>query len=215
MIRRPRNRSVDFGPKPTRALSEFVAVNARYPSQWLSVAILAGAAAVGYELAGPQGILEGLAVGAIIVWVLLPLWQRASQQGRSVLNELNRMRRSVGLENALSNEQIAALEPAARQWERIENAMLSTAWRGQPDWRGRVSEAARVQMERYLVAVLRNRPSDDNQRLVILANAVDRVTASMGAYPRPEFDASGVPVGLGQSEVAELDKILKEIDSLV
>ncbi len=202
-------RAVDFGSDATRALSQFVAVNARpvrMPSA-LGLAILGLVLGFSFDrswLLAAIGAATGFGIGMILI-----------PGPVGIVEQLDRQRRAIGLDQALANDQIAVLEPAARFWEAIDNAMQSTAWRAQRSLASSVSGAALELMRQILVDELRGRSAVGSRAMLReMARRVEAVSAAMGAYSRTDFDSSGVALGEGLPGVAALSDLLAEIEAL-
>lgn len=197
----------DFGPRPGRALSQFVAVTAS-PKRSVVGPVLAFVFFIVAAAVTHEWILWIASAGVgLLLGLLLP------NHPVGTIEHLDQQRRLIGLDRALGPQKLALLEPAARRWEQIDNAMQSEGWKAQEDLRGRVMRASQFEMSRIITQVMRDRSGQVNAgALKDLANAVDAVTAAMGAYERPEFDSTGAPLGAGLPAVADLEKLLDAIE---
>jgi hypothetical protein len=147
-------------------------------------------------------------------WVLLGLAFLASLtqskvlygQSRSrLIRQLDDVRRSVGLDDAILPESLEFLEASAQHWERIEHSLQSRFWVGEQDLRARVYSAAHSAMENILVlecgSSAETGMTDEQADRAIaeavnnLRNLADRVDATANAittYPREDFESNGV-----------------------
>jgi hypothetical protein len=203
-----------IGPQRSRALSAFVAVASdrrvltpvRGP---VTVLLMVGGASIGYLYGTWTGLCLGLAVGLMPGPVLAGL-------SRSFVSErvrwLDRRRRWVGLDRTLSSDLLALLESAAEDWERIDNAMQSQAWKQQSAFAPRVAEASEMVMGSLIEEALDGREPKGALTLRQLASCVDAVSAAMGGYERPQFDSPGVAIDTGIPQVADLELLLRTIE---
>jgi hypothetical protein len=176
----------------------------------LTISLVVGGGLFGYL----YWLWYGVAVGVVTGLLLGPFAAAASRPATpDQMRWLDRRRKWIGLDQSLSEDQLARLESAAQDWERIDNAMESEAWRSQPRLAARTARGAEDLMSRLIERALAGQGSDEAGMLRELAGRVDAVTGSMGAYGRPMFDSSGVVVGTGLPAVSELELMLSAIGS--
>lgn len=147
-------------------------------------------------------------------WVLLGLAFLASLtqskflygQSRSrLIRQLDDVRRSVGLDQAILPESLEFLESSAQQWERIEHSLQSHVWREQDRLRSRIFKAAHVAMENIVIlecgSSAESGMADDQAdfaleesvtNLRFLADQLDATSNALTTYPREGFDSNGV-----------------------
>lgn len=215
-MRQIRSIAIGAGPHQSRALSVFVSLAAsRLPrNEFRYVLPVAGSivgAAVGVILRPNTLPLDGAVLGLIVGLIGASFYFRRNPDP---ILWLEQRRKSIGLDRAISEAQLSFLEAAARDWERIDNALTSEAWRGQVAYHARVERIAEVAMLRVVDDVLQaGQDGPARGKLTQLANAVESVSAAMGAYERPEFDSSGAAIQVGVPAVMDLETLLRELES--
>lgn len=213
------NRSLVFSqpafPERSRGLTAFVAVatsrydreeartNRRRRALWGAVAVLL----VGYIFVNPvaTGWLElatrlALPVAGLLVILLLAPGIHIFSSPRAArrvatIRRMNRARHTVGLESELDPGLIARFEPIAREWERIENALQSSAWEADEPMRDRVDLVAIDALADLLALNMDGHPVDAGSvmhlrfaelalAVEVVTNELDRGAASMDAMLR-------------------------------
>ena len=143
-----------------------------------------------------------------------------------LIRQLDEVRRSVGLDDAILPESLEFLEAAAQQWERVEHSLQSHVWEGQDQVKARIDAVAHHTMENILVlecgtiteAGLSDLEADQTladmaANLSILADRVDATSAAMMTYPREHFDSTGVAATGVVPEMDSLEEILQTLGS--
>jgi len=147
--------------------------------------------------------------GCLGLALLATLTQDKLIYGKSrarLIRQLDEVRRSVGLDDAILPESLEFLEATAQQWERIEHALQTSAWREQELLRQRIDIAAHAAMEDIVVlecgstaeAGLTDQQADQtlaetSANLTWLADQVDATSTAISAYPREAHESNGMP----------------------
>lgn len=222
-------------PERSRALSIFVALAhrrlpllARLEGSIGAVAILLGlGVAATLFVQSPLGWLLCLAA---ISWGLISFWPRrpavgdiSRRQRTKAIQVLEGLRRSVGLDHAVDEGPLAAMEAPALHWERLDNALQASVWESQPDLHGRISAVAALVLEEIIVIELGLYTRDletlaeqdirvGRKSVVLerLADQAERVTNLLEAYPRDGGHGTGAPLPADLDEIRELENLLFE-----
>ena len=130
-----------------------------------------------------------------------------------MISDLNREKRAIGLDHALSPGQLLSLERCARRWERIENALSGAVWKSQPQLAERVERKA-FDCMLQLVAYATGKPGTPwearglAERLLAISRAMDTAAAALESYRRPTETTAGIPAGAAFHEVKALEALL-------
>jgi len=148
---------------------------------------------------GPKIVGLGLLllpVGGLVAW--LDQSKQPDDKAR-LLRQLDRSRSLIGLERAMTPGSLEMLEDAAADWERLDHALQTQAWRSQGDLRDQVAEAGHEAMERLVVLECGPVREGAEGRIAALRMALRDLTdraeamaAALDSYPRPDFDGNGV-----------------------
>ena len=237
---RPRVVRQIFAPVPaarSRCLASFVAIARqglpaafRYEPSHVLAAISAlllffGFLIESFARIGSALVMCGWGAAAIAAIALLFQDKIIYGQGRPrLIRQLDEVRKTVGLDEALLPESLEFLETTAQQWERIDHALQAQVWKQQEDLKSRIADAAHRAMEDILVlecgttfeAGLSDEEADQklsetSANLRILADTVDATAAAIMTYPRDSFESNGAsPEGVS-IELDDLESILQSL----
>lgn len=144
-----------------------------------------------------------------------------------LLRQLDEVRRTVGLDEALLPETLEFLESTALQWERIEHALGSTPWLNQLELRSRISSAAHRALEDIVVLECGSideaghsdgdaeaRIAETASGLRELADAVDAAESATLAYTVRSHDADREPANDLEAGVIALEGAVTRLEIL-
>ena len=146
--------------------------------------------------------------GLLIVAFLATISQDRLMHGKSrarLIRQLDEVRRSTGLDEAILPESLDFLETTAREWERIEHALEAEYWSLHDDLRRRIYRSAHGAMEDMVVLECGSTAEggladqDAEQTLTetaanlsLLADTVDAVGAAIMTYQREDHQFNGM-----------------------
>lgn len=237
---KPRTINMIFAPVPaakSRCLSAFVAIarqslpiTLRYePSHLLAlvgIILLILGFLTGGEFRLGKTIL-GAGWGFLIVAFLATISQDRLMQGKSrakLIRQLDEVRRSTGLDEAILPESLDFLEATAREWERIEHALEAEYWSLHDGLRRKIYRSAHGAMEDIVVLEcgsteeggLSDQEAEQTltetaANLGLLADVVDAASAAMMSHQRDEHPFN---VGSPDGDVLNLEVLAQAIERL-